>query len=397
MRIFKNFIFLFTVLFLLTLNVLYLLDKPSSREFYFIALNIIVSGLVIIEVLYSFRTSNIIENLIRENERKDLIISDYQLESTFLNTLTDIVETFGETLTLDEVIEKMLDASKNIFKEETIVICLFGERYKLSFKGKEIDIPMELIEELTVKGKPILVNNISSFPLYKKLSDYGITSFIVSGLYQKKRVLGMIGVFSFTNKKFTLRDLNLLRMISVPISLLIENVELFDKTKLLSITDSLTQTYNRRYLEKVLSDILTKSQLNYIPVSIAMCDVDYFKFYNDTNGHPAGDYVLKTIAEILKKGVKGSDIVARYGGEEFIIIFPDTTKENAIKICEKLRKSIKDFKFPNEESQPNGDLTISFGIASFPEDGIKAEELIKKADIALYKAKELGKDRVIPA
>lgn len=178
---------------------------------------------------------------------------------------------------------------------------------------------------------------------------------------------------------------------------LIENVELFDKTKLLSITDSLTQTYNRRYLEKVLSDILTKSQLNYSPVSIAMCDVDYFKFYNDTNGHPAGDYVLKTIAEILKKGVKGSDIVARYGGEEFIIIFPDTTKENAIKICEKLRKSIKDFKFPNEESQPNGDLTISFGIASFPEDGIKAEELIKKADIALYKAKELGKDRVIPA
>lgn len=397
MRIFKNFIFLFTVLFLLTLNIFYTLDKPFSREFYFIALNIIISGLIIIEVLYSFRTSNIIENLTRENDRKNLIISDYQLESTFLTTLIDIIETFGETLTLDEVIEKMLDAAKNIFKEETIVICLFGERYKLSFKGKEIDIPMELIEELTVKGKPILVNNISSSPLYKKLSDYGITSFIVSGLYQKKRVLGMIGIFSFTNKKFTLRDLNLLRMISVPISLLIENVELFDKTKLLSITDSLTQTYNRRYLEKVLSDILTKSQLNYSPVSIAMCDVDYFKFYNDTNGHPAGDYVLKTIAEILKKGVKGSDIVARYGGEEFIIIFPDTTKENAIKICEKLRKSIKDFKFPNEESQPNGDLTISFGIASFPEDGIKAEELIKKADIALYKAKELGKDRVIPA
>jgi len=128
-----------------------------------------------------------------------------------------------------------------------------------------------------------------------------------------------------------------------------------------------------------------------------MADIDYFKHYNDTNGHSAGDYALKKIAEIMRKNVKGSDIVARYGGEEFILVFPETTKENALSICDAIRQHIKDFRFNNEESQPNGDLTISMGVASYPEDGHTTQELVKKADAALYKAKDLGRNRVIPA
>jgi diguanylate cyclase (GGDEF)-like protein len=400
MKKIRNFIFLFFVIFLLYINILlYLQDRVFIKEFYFIfiPLNIFLSLFIILDIIYNYQISRRIENLERENERQRLMISDYKLETTFLTTLTDIIETFGEDLTIDEVIEKIQEAIRNIFREETIVLSLFGDRYKLAIKGGEIEIPIELIEELTLKGKPVLVNNISSSPQYERLKNLGITSFIASGLYQKKNVIGVLGIFSLSNKKFTLRDLNLLRMVSAPISLMIENVELFEKTKLLSITDSLTQIYNRRHLEKIISELFTKSQINKSSFSVAMCDVDFFKFYNDMNGHLAGDYVLKTIAEILKKEIKGSDIVARYGGEEFIILFPDTTKENAVKICEKLRQKIKDFKFPNEESQPNGDLTISFGVASFPEDGITPEELIKKADMALYKAKELGKDRVISA
>jgi len=397
MKKIRNFIFLFSVVFLLYINILYLQDRVFIREFYFISLNIFLSLFIILDVIYNFQISNRIENLERENERQRLMISDYKLETTFLTTLTDIIETFGEDLTVDEVIEKIQEAIRNIFREETIVISLFGGRYKFAIKGREIEIPVELIEDLTLRGKPVLVNNISSFPQYEKLKNLGITSFIATGLYQKKNVIGLLGIFSLSDKKFTLRDLNLLRMVSAPISLMIENVELFEKTKLLSILDSLTQIYNRRHLEKIFTELLTKSQINHSPFSVAMCDIDFFKFYNDMNGHLAGDYVLKTIAEILKKGIKGSDIVARYGGEEFIILFPDTTKENAIKVCEKLRETVKNFKFSNEESQPNGDLTISFGVASFPEDGLTAEELIKKADMALYKAKELGKDRVISA
>ncbi|MFN4226831.1 MAG: diguanylate cyclase [Candidatus Ratteibacteria bacterium] len=371
--------------------------KVFHPEYYFIFLNISLSFIIVLDVIYGFNISDKIEFLQRENDKKNLLINDYKIESTFLTTVTEIIETFDENLTVDDVIEKILVAIKNVFKDEIIIITLFGDRYKMSVKGDEIKIAEGLVEELSIKGRPILVNNISSFSQYKILADDGIKSFIICPLYQKRNVIGMLGVFSKHEKKFTLRDLNLLRMISVPISLMVENTELFDKIKTLSITDSLTQLYNRRHFEKLFLEILTKSQVNYKPVSVAICDIDFFKFYNDNNGHPAGDYVLKTVAEILKKGVKGSDIICRYGGEEFILVFPDTSKENAIKICDKLRIAVKEFKFPNEENQPNGDLTISFGIASFPEDGLTPSELIKKADIALYEAKKTGKDKVVTA
>lgn len=397
MRVLRNLIFLFIVFFLIYINTFYLTGKVFHTEFYYISLNLLLSIIIVLDVINSFNISNKIDFLQRENERKDLIINDFKIESTFLTTITEIIETLGENVTIEDVIEKILLTIKNLFKNEIIVITLFGDRYKMSIKGGDIKISEELIEELSIKGRPILVNNVSSFPQYKGLADDGIKSFIVCALYQKGSVIGMLGVFSKEEKRFTFRDLNLLRMVSVPISLMIENTELFDKIKILSITDSLTQLYNRRHFEKIFTEIITKSQVEHKPVSIAICDIDFFKFYNDNNGHPSGDYVLKTVAEILKKGVKGSDIVGRYGGEEFIIIFPDTTKENAVKICEKLRVTVQEFKFLNEENQPNGDLTISFGIASFPEDGLTPSELIKKADTALYEAKKTGKNKVVTA
>ncbi|MCX7917678.1 MAG: sensor domain-containing diguanylate cyclase [bacterium] len=397
MRFLRNLIFLFIVIFLFYTNISYLQEIHFSSEFYIISLNIILAFIIVIDIIYGFNLSDKIEFLERENQRKDLIISDYKMESTFLSTITEIIETFGEDMTIDDVIERILDTLKNLFKEETIVITLFGDRYKMSIKGENIELPETLIEELTVKGRPILVNNVSSFSQYKFLSDIGVTSFILCGLHQKRIIIGVLGVLSKKDRKFTLKDLNLIRMVSFPISLMIENAELLNKTKILSITDGLTQLYNRRHFEKLFSEILSKCQANYTPLSVAMGDVDFFKFYNDKNGHPAGDNVLRTIGEILKRNVKGSDIVARYGGEEFIIIFPETSKENALKICEKLRKAVKEFKFPYEENQPNGDLTISFGVASYPEDGSTTSEIIKKADNALYKAKAEGKDRVIPA
>ncbi|MCM8784682.1 MAG: sensor domain-containing diguanylate cyclase [Candidatus Omnitrophica bacterium] len=397
MRFFRNFIFLIIIFFLISINILYLTGKIFPAEYYYISLNLFLSVIIVLDVICGFNISNKIEFLQRENERKDLMINDYKIESTFLTTITEIIETFGEDITIDDVIEKILITIKNVFKKEIVLITLFGDRYKMSIKGDNIKLPEGLIEELSIKGRPILVNNVSSFPQYKLLANDGVKSFIVCALYQKREVVGMLGVFSKEEKKFTFRDLNLLRMVSVPISLMIENTELFDKIKILSITDSLTQLYNRRHFEKLFAEILTKSQVNYRPVSVAICDIDFFKFYNDNNGHPTGDYVLKTVADILKKGVKGSDIVGRYGGEEFIIIFPETSKENAVKICEKLRIAVKEFKFLNEENQPNGDLTISFGIASFPEDGLTYSELIKKADTALYEAKRTGRNKVVTA
>ena len=329
--------------------------------------------------------------LSRKNAKSELALSDYALESTLLSTLTEIMETLGEEISLEEVLNRIVEYVKNLFKNETVILQLFGDNFLNVIKGENVETLSEMLTDIVLKGHPVLINNTSSFPQYKSFSKQKITSFLVTPLKKKYDIIGVIGVFSFKGRKFSIKDLELLRMVIAPTTLIIENVELLEKTKILSITDSLTQVYNRRHFEKVLTDFIKGKNEE---ISLCICDIDYFKHYNDTNGHFAGDKVLKKIADILKRGVKGLDVVGRYGGEEFVIIFPFTSKENALKICKMLNKRIKNCIFPNETKQPNGDLTVSFGIANFPSDAATVEELIKKADFALYKAKDMGRDRV---
>lgn len=393
----RSIVFLLVVVFVLTVNVLFSTNQVFSPVFYFVALSIIVSIVIIIDTIYSFVVSGQLQNLHRKKEQQNLVIMDLQMESLLLKTIIDIIEAFSEETSLNEVLEKIPESLNNIFTNETIALQLMGENFKRVVRGKQLELPEELLASIALKPYPILINNAVSFPQYKNLVKQGVTSFIISTFHYKSRITGVIGIFSFDGRHFSIKELNLLRMVSAPTSLLIENADLFEKTKALSITDTLTQLYNRRHFEKILEETLADAAKNNGEFSLCMADIDFFKHYNDLNGHPAGDAVLRKIAEIFRKNVKGSDVVARYGGEEFIIIFPDTSKDNVVKLCESIRQRVRDFKFPNEASQPSGDLTVSFGIAAYPEDARMAGELIKKADFALYKAKELGRDMVVTA
>jgi diguanylate cyclase (GGDEF)-like protein len=125
-----------------------------------------------------------------------------------------------------------------------------------------------------------------------------------------------------------------------------------------------------------------------------MMDIDYFKRYNDTHGHPAGDVVLKRVSDLIKETTRTSDILARYGGEEFVLVLPETPKNAALKLAEKIRQLIENEKFPNAETQPNGRVTISLGVATFPDDAQDIEALVQKADEQLYRAKSEGRNRV---
>ncbi len=397
MLLLRNLTFVAVVLYVFILNVLLFLNRVFSPVFYFISLTIIVSLFIVIEVLHSIRFNNLLQSLHREKERLELSIMDMENESILLTTLTNILETFGEEVSIEEVLDKIAESVKNIFKQETVALQLLGETFKKSIIGPPVEIPDEMLGSVVLKPRPLLINNTSSFPEYSNLARQGVTSFIISTFHHKRKITGLIGIFSFNSRTFTLKDLELLRMVSAPTSLLVENAELFERTKLLAITDVLTNIYNRRHFENIFETVMNEAREKKRPISVCMADIDYFKHYNDLNGHPAGDYALKKIAEIMRKNVKGSDIVARYGGEEFILVFPDTTKANALSLCETIRQFIKDFHFNNEENQPNGDLTISMGISSYPEDGEIGEELIKKADFALYKAKELGRNRIVTA
>jgi diguanylate cyclase (GGDEF)-like protein len=162
-----------------------------------------------------------------------------------------------------------------------------------------------------------------------------------------------------------------------------------------ALVDPLTELYNRRAIMLGLKSEMERARRFGHSLSIALVDIDYFKQYNDYNGHVAGDSVLKKVAKILDKSVRSVDFVGRIGGEEFLIFFPETSKSEAFKICERMRANIEQAVFPNEKDLPRKKLTISIGISEFDFSMHKtSEHLIEEADKRLYLAKLAGRDTV---
>jgi diguanylate cyclase (GGDEF)-like protein len=162
----------------------------------------------------------------------------------------------------------------------------------------------------------------------------------------------------------------------------------------LSSVDEMTGLKNYRSFKEELQKIHEDSMKNMRSYSIVFIDVDHFKHYNDRNGHPAGDAVLRKVGELLKKSVRTQDFVARYGGEEFVALLPNTVSEDAKKIAQNILDTIRAEKFPYGEFQPLGLVTASLGVASFPEHGTSSDFVLKAADEAVYFSKKSGRNRV---
>jgi diguanylate cyclase (GGDEF)-like protein len=165
----------------------------------------------------------------------------------------------------------------------------------------------------------------------------------------------------------------------------------------LAITDGLTELHNHRYFHERLASEVERANRTHLPLSLLMIDVDHFKHYNDRNGHPAGDAVLRDVAQILREGRRMNDTVARYGGEEFAVLLPDTPRSSARSLAETLRARVEARDFQHSDLQPLGRLTVSVGVACAPDDAASAAELLQAADDALYRAKGAGRNRVDPA
>ncbi len=387
---------------LLALNILVKLDR-ISHPFYILGISDIVFLLAFLIWYVSYANLHKrLASLRREHEKLELLLMDNRRQSYILSVIKQAIDIFGEGQDLEQVLRRIVDAVAKILQVDVIILQLYSDEQQDFFmrviKGrKELTLGEQIKEDVINKGQSHLINDLSSFPKYKFLSEQGITSLIVAPLRRRKKVIGLIGGLADKPRDFTGEELDLLTTVASQAGLLAENAQLLEKTKLLSITDGLTNLYNHRHFQEKLMVEVKRAKEGKKSLSLIMGDVDDFKHYNDTNGHPAGDEVLRQIGKILKNNTKRGDIVARYGGEEFVIILPNTLRKGAKIVAEKLRKSVEEYKFVNEESQPGGKVTITFGLADYPEDADSAEGVMKKADDALYRGKESGKNQVLTA
>lgn len=219
-----------------------------------------------------------------------------------------------------------------------------------------------------------------------------IRSLISAPLLHEGRVLGTLRLHSSEPDTFTADDLRLLDAIATLASAALSNVTLFEKTQELAIRDSLTGLYVQRYFFERLKEEHRRALRSQHYLSLLMCDLDHFKAANDRWGHGAGDLMLVRFAEILRDKVEGG-VIARYGGEEFAVLLPETAKEKARLLAEQIRKGMENFRFMIRRERVQ--MTASIGVAAIPTDTLDEEELIRRADEALYQAKREGRNKVV--
>lgn len=240
----------------------------------------------------------------------------------------------------------------------------------------------------------IIVNDGYKNPMFKsfKTSEYyesSIKQLIAVPLKIKDRVTGVInGVNKEGNEDgFNEDDKRLLEALAQQAAMAVEHARLYE----LAITDGLTKLFIHRYFQARLEEELLRAKRYHTDCSLILFDIDHFKKFNDTYGHQQGDIVLIEVAKLLKLAIRDTiDIPARYGGEEFTVILPETDSKGALLVAERIRKTIEAYEFPGQEKALK--VTISLGVATYPEHASFKASLIKKADMALYKCKNLGRN-----
>ena len=191
-------------------------------------------------------------------------------------------------------------------------------------------------------------------------------------------------------------DLSLKTTFAGQVGLSVANIKLREALRTQSVRDALTGLYNRRYLEEVLEREVRRAARAAQSLGILMIDLDHFKTFNDTYGHDAGDAVLRETGQFLGKGVRAEDFVCRFGGEEFVVILPTADMKSSQARAERLRSKMRELTVMHQ-GRSLGMITISIGLASFPQHGVSPKELMAAADAALYEAKRAGRDRVAVA
>jgi len=346
--------------------------------------------------------TNLLADEYARHKREALSLEKKEEKYRLLEAVTSIL---SSTLSMDMIAGYILNSALNIIGKSDAALLFLVDTKKQELnlfasktgglekvKAKKGDI----LDEWAFKQRQcLIVEDIKKDFRFseKRLDEYSrpFRSVISCPLIAEKKVIGMVRLEHARPYNYTSEDLRLLDILCDLGAVSLRNAEFYKQTLDLAITDGLTGLYLRRFFLDRLKEEIARSLRNELDCSFLMIDVDNFKSYNDKYGHVAGDIVLRALSETLKT-FSDKGVICRYGGEEFSMFLPETSKLKALAIAESIRNAIKAETIDLRRVKTN--VTISIGVANFPQDAKLVDMLIQKADERLYAAKREGKDRV---
>jgi diguanylate cyclase (GGDEF)-like protein len=323
---------------------------------------------------------------------------------SFVLKVPSIIQRLNSTLKLQEIILSVIDLVNSIVITEKVELYLFDasnnllHKMNVTKKGQVEDTSYAVGEGLigaAAEHRFIMMREHFN-KLYPKQLDKTKSKsdlWMAVPIIFKDKLLGVLGIGEIEDPIGNESDL--LKMTADIAAVTLLNQIMLNEAQHWANTDSLTGLNNRNYFFKMSQYNMDTSLRDGTVISFFLFDIDNFKHYNDTNGHNAGDQLLIELSQIIRESSRKNSTVARYGGEEFIVMLPGISKEDALIYAERLREAIAEYPFQHRERQPLGFISVSGGIASFPEDGDSIKKVIQHADTLLYQAKSEGKNRVL--
>lgn len=314
-----------------------------------------------------------------------------------LSIIQNISRTIASSLEKEKIANQIVTALKEAFGYTHISIYFLEEDYLQL--AAEMGYPKEMVIEKIhisqgVSGRAIrtktvqFIEDTSQEDMFLR-ADHTLTSEICVPLLKDDLVLGTLNIEANNSRKLTQMDVNLLTAVASPLAIAIDNARLHEQIKKMATTDAVTGLSNRHVFEETLAAEVERAERLGMNVSLIIFDIDGFKEFNDSYGHPAGDARLKGMADIIKNNLRKYDIAARYGGDEFAIILSNSNEQNALNFAKRLHEAAQ-LGAPKDSAG----YTLSMGVATFPQDAANHNELLIAADHAAMRAKHLGKNRV---
>lgn len=348
----------------------------------------------------------ILEHKNQEIERTNHELKRHLREISMLLQLNQVM---SSSLDLTIMFDRTLSLLREILDNADLVLFLYDEEADELVARKTVGVDVarhtgvsfRLCEGVTGHAartrELIYVQDVARDERYlhykAKSEDRG--AMVAAPILVKSRLIGVLNLHKAQTDAFNETELELIRAATNQLAVAIVNAQLYEKTRLLSNTDDLTNVANRRYFQSILRREHAHALRYDSTFSLIMIDIDHFKHYNDAFGHLSGDVALSRVATILLQNTRGIDLVARFGGEEFVVLLPSTLKENALIAAEKLRQAVESEVFTASDTPRENRVTISLGVAAYPADTKELEQLVEYADRALYRAKELGRNRTV--